>query len=214
MRAIHHRFRPDVRTEVRERPPLEFDHELAETGRTGLAGLTAATHSGGHGSGDAACRIGLVREPVQPVTISERGARHRRRLRDPEHPDIVVDLVVGRYLDALDRTAAPVHQWLHPEARPTLISNAVEIVLRIAIALKETETPRVLVRKGGRAGDCRVVKRPPDPLAGASIHRQPVGIVNFRPPVLETLASVLGEPEHGGERRYAEPSDVSPQKQD
>ncbi len=52
-----------------------------------------------------------------------------------------------------------------------------------------------------------VRERAPDPLAGAGPHRQAVGIVNFRAPIVRPAPIVLAVEEHAGERRHTQALD-------
>ena len=53
----------------------------------------------------------------------------------------------------------------------------------------------------------RIAERPPDPLALARAHREPVGIVDLRPPVVGHAAIVLAALIHARQRRDAEAAD-------
>src|SRR3546814_13256217 len=79
--------------------------------------------------------------------------------------DVVVDLVVGRNLHELHHAAAPIAQWLDPGGRPQVVTDAVEVVIEVAVALRQAEAARVVVDEA-RDGDLRrVVERAPDAFA-------------------------------------------------
>src|SRR3546814_9317262 len=87
-----------------------------------------------------------------------------RRLGQPHGADVVVDLVVGRDLDELHRAAAPLADRLDPDGGALLVLHPVLIVVEAAVALRQAEAARVLVREAGEADTRRVVEGAPDPL--------------------------------------------------
>src|SRR3546814_4663861 len=73
---------------------------------------------------------------------------------NPHGADVVVDLVVGRNLHELHHAAAPIAQWLDPGGRPQVVTDAVEVVIEVAVALRQAEAARVVVDEA-RDGDLR-----------------------------------------------------------
>ena len=53
------------------------------------------------------------------------------------------------------------------------------IVFKVAVALEQSETARILVRQRRDAHPLGVDQRPPQPLATAALQQQAVGIVHF-----------------------------------
>src|SRR3546814_17747154 len=88
-----------------------------------------------------------------------------RSVGNPHGADVFVDLVVGRNLHELHHAAAPIAQWLDPGGRPQVVTDAVEVVIEVAVALRQAEAARVVVDEA-RDGDLRrVVERAPDAFA-------------------------------------------------
>ena len=134
-------------------------------GRAG-AGLAAIAEAGRDDSGRAAS--GRARPPTSACGSGIRGLAGPGRLgRHPHGDDVVVDLVVGRDLDELDRALAPVAQRLDPERGAAVVIDAVEIVVEVPVALEQAEALRALVGEGRGDDPRRVVERAPDALAGA-----------------------------------------------
>src|SRR3546814_5345946 len=88
---------------------------------------------------------------------------------------------------------------LDPDGGALLVLHPVLIVVEAAVALRQAEAARVLVREAGEADTRRVAEGAPDPLARTGPHRQPVGIVHLRPPV-----------DHGRLRRLRGPNGRAP----
>src|SRR3546814_3281499 len=84
-------------------------------------------------------RIGLVGEPVQTIGELDMAAGAVRFVGNPHGADVVVDLVVGRNLHELHHAAAPIAQWLDPGGRPQVVTDAVEVVIEVAVALRQAE---------------------------------------------------------------------------
>ena len=85
-----------------ERAAQKLDQEFSNVLRARLAGLAAFAKARRHHPGERAW-VGFVGQPMQAIGEVELGARDRGPVRDPHGDDIVVDLVIGRKLDKLDR---------------------------------------------------------------------------------------------------------------
>ena len=86
-----------------------------------------------------------------------------------------------------------------------IMGAVVLVVVEETVTLQEAEAPRVLVKVGIHPDAGRIYQRAPDPLAVAAPERQPVGVMNFRTPIVSHAAVVLATLEHTGQRRHAEP---------
>ena len=131
--------------------------------------------------------------------------------RHPGRNDVVVNLVVGRDLDELYHSPAPLTDGLDPDTGAALVSHAVEVMVKDAVALQKAEATRVLVGEGRGHRPRRIVERPPDPLARPAPHAQSVRIVNFRAPVDGVRFGLLRVPVHRGQGRDAQAVDVAAQ---
>src|SRR6185503_14937246 len=122
-----------------------------------------------------------------------------RVLRPPEGDDVVVDLLLGRYLDEHDVALAPVADRLDPQGR-TLLEMRFEIVIRevVALALDKAEAARIDVAEIAHLQVARIVERAPDLLVAAVAHGKTVGIVHRRAEVIDADAIVGIVEEHGG----------------
>src|SRR3546814_18134045 len=96
---------------------------------------------------------------------------------------------------------SPLSLRLDPGRWPLVVFHAVQVMVEVAIALRQSEAARVLVAEAGDRDPVRVVQRPPDPLAGPGPHRQAGGIMHPRPPVDHGLLGIVGDPVHRGQRR-------------
>ena len=134
-----------------------------------------------------------------------------RLARGPERDDVVVGLVRGGQLDQLDMALAPLAFGLDPVGGAQLVVEVeILVMLEDAVALHQAEAARIAVDEGGDGGLDRVAQRAPDPLAGAGVHQQPVGIVQFAAVVVEEAAVVLAGEEHRGEGGEAKLGDLAP----
>ncbi len=121
-----------------------------------------------------------------------------------------MDFVVGGNFQEMHGTFAPGIERFDPGRCAALVEHPViEIVGEVAVALQEAEAFRIHIGEGVGHDAGRIVQGPPDALAVAQMQGQPVGIVNFRPPVGGLLAARFPIPEHGRERGNTEPGDIT-----
>ena len=76
-----------------------------------------------------------------------------------------------------------------------------------AVALDQAEAARVVVDEGRDRRLGGVAERAPDPFAGAGVHQQAVGIVQFGAEIVVEPMVVLAGEEHRGQRRHVEGGD-------
>src|SRR3984957_6085378 len=115
----------------------------------------------------------------------------------PKRHDIVVGLAPRRYFHQLDASRAPLALRFDPGARPPLVLR-VE-VLEIALLpgpLHQSEAGRRLRGKGGYLQLDRIRELPKYMLTGFRLDHQAVGIMHFRPIVIEAPAVGLIEEKH------------------
>src|SRR5690606_29973771 len=85
------------------------------------------------------------------------------------------------------------------------------VMVEVAIALHEAEASRVHIGKCRSDGAWWIVERPPNTLAGAGPHCQPVRVMHLGAPVDPLGLLLLGVPVHRGQRRNAQPLNVAAQ---
>src|SRR3546814_14396978 len=103
-----------------------------------------------------------------------------RSVGNPHGADVFVDLVVGRNLHELHHAEAPIAQWLDPGGRPQVVPDAVEVVIEVAVELREYEAAQVVVVEARDADLRQVVEREPAALAGAAPYEDAVGNLHSR----------------------------------
>src|SRR5690606_4069146 len=106
----------------------EIDHEADGAWRPVLAGNAAdagicCDHPAEIG------REGLIGIPEHAVGEIQRAAGFDRAVRHPVHDDVVVDLDIGRNLDELDLSLAPVSPRLDPDGGPAVIEDTIVLVM-------------------------------------------------------------------------------------
>ena len=154
----------------------------------------------------AARRQALIhRHRRDAIAVGERLAGVEPVLRRPGDDDVVVGLVAGRQLEQFHPALAPAFMRLDPVARPQLVGEIeILVVAEIPVALQEPEAARVGVEEGRNARRGRIAERPPDPLAGAGMHQEAVGIVQFAAEVVVEAPIGLADEIHRGQRRKPE----------
>ena len=105
--------------------------------------------------------------PVKPVFELIRIACLGFAIRHPEGSNVIVDFIVGRDFDQLNRAVMPVALRFDPQAGTAVITHTIQIVLHIAITLHQTKTTRVVITKCRCADGFRVIELSPDAFAAA-----------------------------------------------
>src|ERR1700751_4258513 len=95
------RFNP--KRKISQWSPQKLDHEFAYSLRTRLAGDTPVTHPSRNATSKRRWKR-LIGLPVEPVTQTIRITCFSGISRDPHRNDIIVNLIIGRDLDQLDRS--------------------------------------------------------------------------------------------------------------
>ncbi len=186
----HHALDLRVRRQALEHRTLEVDDE-ADT-RVGRLRV-AMPAPGLRDVRERRLRL-VVLLPADAILEIEGRARRRHLVRNPERDDVVVRLVGRRDLHEFDAAAAPVAARLHPRARPQLVARLqVLVVLERAVALHEAEAERIGQRERRDQQPLRIHERPRDPLAGAGLDQQHVGVVDLGPVVARLRVLVLAE---------------------
>ena len=90
-----------------------------------------------------------IRTPMQAIGVGMLTFGLQRVFWPPEAGDVVVDFFLGRNLDKLNRTLAPIPNWLRPQAR-SFFKAGFEILIReiILLPLHQTVTARIEIGKG------------------------------------------------------------------
>src|SRR6185436_10097569 len=87
--------------------------------------------------------------PGKAINEGSRRALRQEIRRPPEHDDIVVDLQPRGYLVKFDPAAAPIADWLDPQARAALIFRfEVEEIRILAAPLHQPEAAWAAVHEG------------------------------------------------------------------
>jgi hypothetical protein len=121
----------------------------------------------------------LARRPVQAVAQRGRRAGIQPVARAPSGHDVVVNLVLRRYLEQLHLSGAPVVKRLDPEVRTAMVSGfQVQVAREVAATLQQTEAARAGLLKTADLQFARVAQRPPDLLALPGTHQQPIGVMH------------------------------------
>src|SRR5262249_29693235 len=104
--------------------------------------------------------------PVHAVFIPVPDARIEAVFGAPKANDIVVELLLGRKLDEIDRAFAPIPDGLDPQGRPALVLGfEILIVGEIPRLLHEAEAFGVLVLKDRELQALRIDEGAPNPFA-------------------------------------------------
>src|ERR687896_324768 len=100
--------------------------------------------------------------------------------------------------DKIDRPCSPcLTTGLNPEARATLeMCLEIKVVIEIPITLKQAKPARGLVEKRGDMELFWVREWPPDPFVLPRVREQPVGIVHFRPVIIDEAGLILTGKKH------------------
>ena len=80
-------------------------------------------------------------------------------------------------------------------------------MIEVVVALQKTKAARVAIEIRVKMHTGRVRERTPDPLARTGMHKQTVGIVDLRTPIIGRASIVLAAHVHAGKRRNAETLD-------
>ena len=137
---------------------------------------------------------------MQAVAESPFLARGESFFRVPKCDGVVEGFVGAWDFDELDLTFAPCFERLDPKRWPLVVHCAVvEVVVIFLIALQQTEAFRIFVEKRIKAQGGRIHEWSPDPFAGAIPHRESIGVVDLRAPIISDAAIVFGALVHRGE---------------
>ena len=121
----------------------------------------------------------------------------QRIFRAPKAGDVVVNFLLGRNFDELNRTFAPVADRLGPQAR-ALFEAQFKILIRekILLPLHQAEAAGIVIGESADLQIPGIVERTPEFFAAAVIDRHAVGIVHRRTKVIDVVAVVRSEEEH------------------
>src|SRR5690606_7795751 len=123
-------------------------------------------------------------------------------IRYPVGDDVVVPFIRRGDLDHFDATLAPLTLGLYPDARLVVVAHVQVLITReLTVALHQSETARIVLRKGGDQQALGIGKRPPQPLAVATVDGESVRIVYFGAVVICRTLLILAVEVHAGQRR-------------
>src|SRR5262245_1218157 len=154
---------------------------------------------------------GFVVSPVQAMGEEVLSFRMQRFTGPPERHDVIVNLILRRDFDQVDRALAPVANRLDPEARPLLKVRFEILVCReVALPLQQSEAAWVDIGKDAHLQVIRIRQRAPDDLSTSITNGQSIRVVDGRPEVINANPIIGIEEEHAGERSNSSFWEINP----
>src|SRR6476660_4977850 len=147
------------------------------------------------------CELGSIRSPMQTIGIGMLALGLQDVLRPPEARDIVVDLLLGRNFDQLNRAFAPIPNRLGPQAWPLFKARFDILILpEILLPLHQAETARVKIGKGADLKVSGIAERTPKFLAPPVEYREAIGVVHRWAKIVDIDPIVRPEEKHARHR--------------
>src|SRR5580698_6212887 len=112
--------------------------------------------------------------------------RLQLHLGHPRGDHVVVNRLVGGYFYQFHGSCSPVAKWRHPVAGTLLVVGVLILIVRkIAVALSQPKSARVLIGKTGDTQRFGIVQRAPQPLAAPGLHHETIAVVYFGAKIIE-----------------------------
>ncbi len=148
---------------------------------------------------------------MQPIGVGVLTLGLQGILRPPKARDIIVDFLLRRNFDQLNRAFAPVPDRFSPQARPLLETRFdILILVEVFLPLHQAETARIEIGKGTDLQILGIAKRPPKFLASAVENRHAIGVMHLGAKIVDLNPIVRSEEEHARHRRQAGMVEIHP----